>query len=89
MSQFSDTITIAAETAEGLAPIVGIFNPAIGTAIALLTPVAATFLIKADQLVITFKQDMTREQMVEALNASKSANWPTPPSIVQDAVSAP
>lgn len=69
-------IEVAASAAETVAPIVGIFNPGMGEAIALLTPVAATFLVKGAELVVTFRQDMTPEQMIAALELSKSKNWP-------------
>ena len=78
-------VSIAAADAEKLAPVVGIFNPGISAAMTLLTPLAATFLISAGQMVINFKTDMTPAQMVEALNASKSINWPVPPSIAPTA----
>lgn len=74
-------VTIAATQAQLAAPIVSVFNPAAGVAMALLAPLAASFIVEAGQMVIEWRRDMTPEQMAEALNASKSANWPAPPAI--------
>lgn len=74
-------VTIAATQAQLAAPIVSVFNPAAGAAMALLSPIAANFIVGAGQMVIEWRKDMTPEQMAEALNASKSANWPEPAPI--------
>lgn len=81
IKQIQDGVHIASTDAILAAPIVGVFNPGIGAAMTLLTPIAENFVVGTLGLVVTFKQDMTPAQMVEALQASKSAMWPTPPPI--------
>lgn len=74
-------VTIAAGIAEAAAPIVAVFNPGIGAAMTLLTPIAEKFIIKGGDLIVSFRQDLTPEQLVELLKASKSVNWPEVGSI--------
>jgi hypothetical protein len=67
--------------AQVAAPLVGLYNPAAGLALGALAPVAEKFIVTETGVLILWKTDMTKEEMVAALNASKSAFWPVPPSI--------
>ena len=77
-------VTVLATDAQIAAPIVSIFHPGAGAAMAILAPMAASFIVKSGQMIIDWRKDMTPEEMVAALNASKSANWPAPPPIAAE-----
>jgi hypothetical protein len=74
-------VTILGTAAQAAAPIVGIYNPAAGAALGLLAPLAEKFILTELGTMVIWKTDMTKEQMIEALNASKSAMWPEVPPI--------
>ena len=62
---------IAGSAAAIAAPIVAIYNPAVGAAMQLLAPMAEKFIITEVGVVIQFNSDMTLEQQKAALAASK------------------
>ena len=70
--------TVLSQVAAAAAPIVGIYNPAAGAALGVLAPVAEKFILTEAGAIIIWKQNMTRDEMIEALKASKSANWGDP-----------
>ena len=70
--------TVLSQVAVAAAPIVGIYNPAAGAALGVLAPVAEKFILTEAGAIIIWKQNMTRDEMIEALKASKSANWGDP-----------
>lgn len=74
-------VTVSASLAEAVAPIVAIYNPGAGAAMQLLAPVAEQFILRGVQLVVDFKKDMSTDDMIKALEASKSVNWGTPGSV--------
>jgi hypothetical protein len=78
---FQSTVKIAAQDAVAMAPVVSLFNPGVGAAMTALAPVAAQFLVSSSQLIVNFRQDMTPQQMIDALTASKSVNWGAVPDL--------
>lgn len=74
-------VTIAADVALAAAPLIAIGKPEIGAAMQLLVPIAESFIIKGGNLIVQFRKDVTPTELIAALQASSSANWPTPPSI--------
>lgn len=44
--------------------------------IAALAPVAEEVVLRGASIVATFRADITADKLAEALQASKSANWP-------------
>jgi hypothetical protein len=74
----TEVLSTAAQVA---APIVSVFNPAAGAAMAVLAPVAEKFIVTETGVLILWKTDMTKDEMIAALNASKSELWPEPSSI--------
>ena len=58
-----------------IAAIIGFFNPAIGAVVMQYGPVAESFLIKETSVLINFKSGMTKDEMIAALEKSKSATW--------------
>jgi hypothetical protein len=41
-----------------------------------LAPIAQTLTIEGKQIIATYKENLTQEQIDKALDLSKSANWP-------------
>lgn len=70
-----DGIVLTGETAKIAAPIVAMYNPAAGAALAVLAPVVERFLLSETQMLIELRQNMTREQVAEALRNSTSDHW--------------
>lgn len=68
-------IAITGDLAKAAAPIVSVYNPAAGAALAVLAPVVEQFLISETQILLELKKGMTREDMIEALKASTSDHW--------------
>ena len=68
----SDMATIAA-------PIVAIYNPAAGAALAALAPIVKSFVVNEKQILLNLNSDMTDDQVTAALLSSKSANWKVKP----------
>lgn len=68
-------VTLAGDAAIIAAPVVAIYNPAVGAALATLAPVVENFILTETQVLMNLKADMTKDDMVKALQASKSANW--------------
>ena len=68
-------VTITGELAAVAAPIVSIYNPAAGAALATLAPVITSFALTQSQILLNLNTEMTREEVIEALKKSKSANW--------------
>lgn len=75
-------VSIAASAAQVAAPIVAIYNPAAGAALATLAPVAERFIVNGNQMIIDLRTDMTPEELSAALTASRSGSWPTPAPLV-------
>jgi uncharacterized membrane protein len=75
-------VTVTGETATAAAPLVALFNPAAGAALGLLAPLAEKLLVSELGAYATWKANMTKDDVIKALEASKSSLWPTPPSIV-------
>ena len=69
------SVTIAGELAAVAAPIVSIYNPAAGAALATLAPVITSFALTRSQILLNLNTEMTQEEVIEALKKSKSANW--------------
>ena len=79
-------VTIAADAAVLAAPIVSACGePAIGAAMQILAPIAMQYIIKGGDLIISFRKDLTPGQLIAALQAAHSANWPEPPPITKAA----
>lgn len=78
VTDIQNGIRVASNVAVAAAPIVSMYNPAVGAAMTVLAPVASEFLITQTQVLVTIRDDMTAEEMKEALVKSKSANWDTP-----------
>lgn len=74
-----DGILITGELAKAAAPIVSVYNPAAGAALAVLAPVVEQFLLSETQMLVTLKQNMTREQVMQALKDSTSDHWNVKP----------
>lgn len=70
--------TVLSQVAVAAAPIVGIYNPAAGAALGVLAPVAEKFVLTEAGAIIIWKQNMTKDEMIQALQASRSANWGDP-----------
>lgn len=51
-------------------------NPATLQLVAALIPVAEEVIIRGVNVVATFKADITADKLADALQQSKSANWP-------------
>jgi len=73
--------TVLSDAAQIAAPIVSMYNPAAGLALSALAPVAEKFIMTEAGAIIIWKTNMTKDEMIAALNASKSINWGTPDSI--------
>ena len=74
-------VTVLSAAAQSAAPIVSIYNPAAGAALSVLAPVVEKFIITEIGVVAIWKEDMTKDQMIKALQDSKSVNWGDPGSI--------
>lgn len=68
-------VTLAGDAAVIAAPVVAIYNPAVGAALGILAPVVENFILTETQMLMNLKADMTKDDMVKALEASKSAHW--------------
>lgn len=51
-------------------------NPATLQLIIAMLPVAERLVIEGGKIVATLRADLTADEMIAALEASKSANWP-------------
>lgn len=72
-------VALAGDAAVIAAPIVSIYNPAVGAALGILAPVVENFILTETQMLMNLKQDMTKDDMIKALEASKSAHWGVEP----------
>jgi hypothetical protein len=63
----------------GVAAAVGFFNPALGLLLTEYGPIAESWVIKETSILINLNTNMTKEQMIAALEKSKSANWNVQP----------
>lgn len=72
-------ITITNEMATIAAPIVSVYNPAAGAALALLAPVVSNFILSETQVIVNLRTDMTKDEMIKALQGSKSETWDVKP----------
>jgi len=68
-------VAVASSLATVAAPIVAIYNPAAGAALSILAPVVSNFILSESQILITLNTEMTKEEMIKALQESKSINW--------------
>lgn len=68
-------ITLTSQLAQAAAPIVSIYNPAAGAALATLSPIVSSFILTETQIILNLKKDMTKEEVIKALEESKSSNW--------------
>lgn len=78
-ASLANAVTITAELAQVAAPIVAVYNPAAGALLATLAPtlgpVVSGFVLTETQIIVNLNKDMTRDEMIKALQESKSINW--------------
>lgn len=82
--EIKNGVEIASEVAQSAAPIVSIYNPAAGAALSILAPIAEKFLINELGIIAIWKKDMTKEEMIKALEQSKSEFWHEPGKITAE-----
>lgn len=75
LTTLENGITVTSQLAQAAAPIVSLYNPAAGAALSILAPVVSSFILSETQMILNLKQEMTKEEVMKALEASKSANW--------------
>lgn len=75
LTTLENGITVTSQLAQAAAPIVSIYNPAAGAALSILAPVVSSFILTETQMILNLKQEMTKEEVIKALEVSKSANW--------------
>jgi hypothetical protein len=70
---------IVKEVTPAIAAAVGLFNPAFGALLAEFGPVAESWVIKETSILMNINTSMTKEQLIDALEKSKSATWDVKP----------
>ena len=75
----ANAVTIEASLAQAAAPLVGVYNPAAGALLAMLAPalgpLVSNFILSETQVIVNLNSGMSRDDMIKALQASKSVNW--------------
>jgi hypothetical protein len=74
-TNIQNAVTIGSDLAVIASPIVSVYNPAAGAALALLAPVVSNFILTETQIILNLRTDMSKEDMIKALEASKSGTW--------------
>jgi len=78
-------VTITSEMAQAAAPIVSLYNPGAGALLAtlapMLGPIVSSFVLTETGVFVNLKSSMTKDDMIKALEASKSAGWGVMPSL--------
>ena len=72
-------VQVAAGLAQAVAPIVSIYNPAVGAALAAFAPVVSEFILTETQVIMNLQKDMTKDEMVAALQQMKGSLQALPP----------
>lgn len=75
LNTLANTVTVTSQLAQAAAPIVSIYNPAAGAALSILAPVVSSFILTETQMILNLKKDMSYEEVISALEKSKSINW--------------
>ena len=78
-ANITNGVTIASSLATLAGPIVSLYNPAAGAALTLLAPVVSNFVLTETQVIVNLRTDMSKEDMIKALQESKSASWDVKP----------
>lgn len=75
----ANTVTLTSQLAQVAAPIVSIYNPAAGALLssiaATLGPIISSFIVSETEIIVKWNTDMSKDEMIKVLEASKSANW--------------
>ena len=68
-------VTIVGSAAAMAAPVVSVYNPAVGAALQIFGPLVENFVISETQVIMNLKKDTSKEDMIKLLNESMSVNW--------------
>lgn len=68
-------VTILGDAAAMAAPVVSVYNPAVGAALQIFGPLVESFVISETKVIMNLKKDTSKEDMIKMLQASMSANW--------------
>ena len=72
---FVNTVTILGTATEIATPFLAVYNPAAAVLVQQYGPLVESFILSEDQIIVNWKKDATRDDMIKLLQASMSTNW--------------